>query len=74
MKIRVDRRLCAGHALCAARAPELYTLDDEGFCSADGVTVAPHQEAQARLGAQHCPEGAITLVEGDRRAAVEPSR
>ena len=63
MKIRVDRRLCSGHALCAARAPELYTLDEEGFCSADGVQVPPQLLEQARLGAQHCPEGAITLSE-----------
>jgi len=69
MKIRVDRRLCAGHALCAARAPGLYTLDDEGFCSADGVAVAPHQIELARLGAQHCPEGAITLTEDDGQPA-----
>lgn len=68
MRIRVDRSLCAGHALCAARAPELYTLDEEGFCSADGVQVAPHLMAQARLGAQHCPEGAITLMEDDEPA------
>ncbi len=65
MKIRVDRRLCAGHALCAAQAPDLYSLDEDGFCSADGVQVAPHQFALARLGALHCPEGAITLIEDE---------
>lgn len=65
MKIRVDRRLCSGHALCAARAPEIYTLDEEGFCSADGVLVPPDLLQLARLGVQHCPEGAITLIEDD---------
>jgi len=72
MRIRVDRRLCAGHALCAARAPGLYTLDEEGFCSADGTLVAPHQIDLARLGAQHCPEGAITLTEDDASGADAP--
>lgn len=65
MKIRVDRRLCSGHALCAARAPELYSLDEEGYCSADGVHVPSHLVERARLGARHCPEGAITLTEDD---------
>ena len=69
MKIRVDRRLCSGHALCAARAPELYTLDEEGFCSADGVHVPPHLAEPARLGALQCPEAAITLVEDGGQAA-----
>jgi 2Fe-2S ferredoxin len=69
MKIRVDRKLCAGHALCAAKAPDVYSLDDDGFCNSDGALVAPGLEAQARLGARHCPEGAITLVEDDAVAA-----
>ena len=63
MKICVDRKLCAGHALCAAKAPDVYTLDDDGFCNSDGALVAPDLVAQARLGARHCPEGAITLIE-----------
>jgi 2Fe-2S ferredoxin len=71
MKIRVDRKLCAGHALCAARAPDVYTLDDDGFCNSDGVFVVPGLEVQARLGARHCPEGAITLVEEDAAPAAD---
>jgi len=63
IRITVDRSVCAGHALCAARAPEVYRLDDEGFCNSDGELVAPRLEAQARLGARHCPESAILLVD-----------
>lgn len=70
MKIRVDRSVCAGHALCAAKAPEVYRLDEEGFCCADGDTVPAHLHAQARLGARHCPEAAIVLDDDD---ASEPS-
>lgn len=73
MKIRVDRALCVGHALCAARAPEVYTLDDEGFCKSDGTPVAPHLEPQARLGARLCPEGAITLIEQETAPPTTPS-
>ncbi|MFS0736837.1 ferredoxin [Sphingomonas sp. 1P06PA] len=64
MRIKVDRTICAGHALCAIKAPDLYELDDDGFCISDGAVVPPGQEEQAELGAQSCPEKAITLVEG----------
>jgi ferredoxin len=63
MRIQVDRRLCSGHALCAAKAPEVYSLDEEGFCCSDGNTVPPDKTAQAELGALSCPEGAITFIE-----------
>ncbi|MBL8338965.1 MAG: ferredoxin [Rhodoferax sp.] len=62
MKIVVDRQVCAGHALCAAKAPDVYRLDDEGYCCSDGAIVPPQLHEQARLGARHCPEAAILLV------------
>jgi ferredoxin len=68
MKIRIDRGVCAGHALCAVKAPEVYRLDDEGYCCSDGDTVPVRLHAQARLGAQHCPEAAIFLDEDDEAA------
>lgn len=61
--ICVDRQVCAGHALCAMRAPDIYEVDDEGFCCSDGNVVPDGAEDQARLGARACPEGAITLEE-----------
>ena len=73
MKIQVDRGLCAGHALCAARAPDVFQLDDQGFCCSDGQVVAPQHVAQARLGARHCPEGAIWLNEDDVPFASAPA-
>ena len=63
IRITLDRAVCAGHALCAARAPDVYRLDDEGYCCSDGQLVPPHLEEQARLGARHCPEAAILLVD-----------
>lgn len=63
MKIKVDRSICAGHALCAGRAPDVYTLDEEGFCSSDNVVVPEDKHEQARDGAAICPERAITLIE-----------
>jgi ferredoxin len=43
-------------------------LDDEGYCCSDGDTVPVRLYAQARLGAQHCPEAAIFLDEDDEVA------
>ena len=65
MRIVVNRQVCAGHALCAARAPDVYRLDADGYCCSDGALVPAHLVEQARLGARHCPEAAIVLVESD---------
>jgi ferredoxin len=63
MKIAVDRSVCAGHALCALRAPRVYVLDEDGYCASDGQVVPPGLEDEARQGAANCPERAIDLVE-----------
>ena len=68
MRIKVDRNICAGHALCAARAPELYTLDEDGYSNADGRVVPADKFEQARLGAASCPERAIVLIEDESKA------
>lgn len=63
MKVKVDRSICAGHALCAAKAPEIYKIDDEGYSIADGTVVPANLVEKAKLGAAYCPERAITLVD-----------
>jgi ferredoxin len=65
MKIQVDSEFCTGHGRCAANAPDVYVLDDDGFCISDGKTVLPSLQMRAQLGADNCPEGAITLVPND---------
>jgi ferredoxin len=63
MKIRIDKARCVGHARCAAIAPDLYTLDDDGYIAVEEIDVPPGQEAIARRGARACPERIITVVE-----------
>jgi ferredoxin len=63
MKVRLDKDKCSGHARCAAFAPEIYTLDDDGYCAIDVVDVPAGLEQQARAGAANCPERAI-VIEG----------
>jgi len=63
MRVKVDQQLCTGHARCNVLAPDVYPLDDNGYCAADELDVPPELEAQARTGAAGCPERAITIVE-----------
>ncbi|MGW2824361.1 ferredoxin [Streptomyces sp. NPDC001443] len=61
MKITVNTRLCSGHARCAATAPDLYRLDDNGYALPVEAGVPADLEQQAREGARACPEHAITI-------------
>jgi ferredoxin len=61
MKIHVDRSVCQGHALCASAAPDLYTLDEDGYSNVDELEVAAGLQDVARRGMQACPERAITI-------------
>jgi ferredoxin len=61
MKVRIDRRACVGHARCAAVAPEIFRLDDDGYIAVDAVEVPAGEEALARRGARACPERIIAV-------------
>lgn len=63
MKIHIDTAKCAGHAQCAANAPDAYDLDDHGYAKAPEGEVPAHLAQQARRGAEACPERAITIEE-----------
>lgn len=61
--IRVDTDLCAGHGLCASQAEDLFILDGDGFCIADGTVIPTGREGEAREGVRACPELALRLEE-----------
>jgi aldehyde dehydrogenase (NAD+) len=63
VKVRVDQAKCEGHALCHGQAPDLFTLDDDGYSDVDVKAVPPGMEEVARGGVLACPERAITLEE-----------
>jgi ferredoxin len=63
MKIRIDKAHCVGNARCAAVAPDLYPLDDDGYIAVEEIDVPPGQEALAQRGARACPERIITVEE-----------
>jgi ferredoxin len=64
MKIRIDKASCVGNARCAAVAPGLFPLDENGYIQVDEIEVPPGMEEDARRGAAACPER-IILIEED---------
>lgn len=62
MRIVIDKARCSGHARCAAIAPDLFELDPLGYIAIDGFTPPAGREADARRGANACPERIITVL------------
>ncbi|MBV9512216.1 MAG: ferredoxin [Caulobacteraceae bacterium] len=61
MKIVVDTNLCSGHARCAAVAPEVFSLNEDGYVAFEEKVVPPGLEAKAERGVRACPERALKL-------------
>lgn len=61
MKICIDKDDCVGNARCAAVAPELFPLDDDGYIAVSEIDVPPGSEELARRGARACPERIIVI-------------
>lgn len=65
MRIDVIRDRCEGHGLCEEVAPQLYSLDDEGYVvfTLDGQDVPEDDRAAAIAGARVCPVAALIVRE-----------
>jgi ferredoxin len=63
MKIRINKAMCVGNARCAAVAPQLFPLDDDGYISGEEIEVPAGMEELARRGAKACPERIIVIEE-----------
>lgn len=63
MKVKVDVANCVGHARCAAVAPEVYDLDDNGFNVTVEKEIDESLRAQAIRGMRACPERVISIEE-----------
>ena len=62
MKITVNHAICQGHARCAALAPNIFRLDDNGYILPGDIEVAPGEEKLAARGARACPERALAVA------------
>jgi ferredoxin len=63
VKIRINKAMCVGNARCAAVAPQLFPLDDEGYIAVEEIDVPAGMEELARRGAKACPERIIVIEE-----------
>jgi ferredoxin len=64
MKVRVDPERCVGHGRCYEVAPEVFAEDERGHCQLLRPDLPRELEGRARLGADACPESAISVDEG----------
>ena len=64
MRVRLERSKCTGHAQCYAVAPDLFPIDDDGYCVLEERVVQLGEEALSEAGVAACPEGAL-LIDAD---------
>ena len=62
-ELRVDRGKCQGHAMCYGVEPDLFPLDDDGYCAVTSLLLDESQVAPAQRGVAACPERAIEVLE-----------
>jgi ferredoxin len=65
-RLYVDEALCCAHGQCAMIAPELFPLDEDGFCSHAGkgwVALDSSQRELAMAAESACPDAAIRVVD-----------
>lgn len=63
MRIVLDTERCQGHGRCYSLAPDLFDADDAGHCVLLVDEVPAGSEADARSGADNCPEQALSIVD-----------
>ncbi|UCE86206.1 MAG: ferredoxin [Deltaproteobacteria bacterium] len=71
VRVRLDEDACVGHGRCYEMAPEVYGEDERGHCRIEREEVPPELEEAAQIGADNCPERAISIERGARPRARE---
>jgi ferredoxin len=59
--IRADREACCGNGMCAALAPEIFGLDDDGIVTVLDPAVTGQNEQLVGEVVASCPTAAITV-------------
>jgi ferredoxin len=62
VRVEVNPNICEGHGQCNAVAPQVYDLDDGGYCLIRNPEVPLDLESEAEAGALACPVQAITVT------------
>jgi ferredoxin len=65
MRVEVDRKRCEGHGVCAANAPNLFRLDDDGELrlTYEGTDIPAEEHDNAEVAATGCPVEALRRAE-----------
>ena len=63
VQVRLDRERCQGHGRCYILASAVFECDDDGRGMVIAETVSLVHQESARLGADNCPEDAITVID-----------
>jgi len=61
LRILARKDACAGHARCAAVAPDIFELDDDGYIAFTEKLLPPGHADQAKRGARACPERVLKI-------------
>jgi ferredoxin len=72
--VRTHPALCTGFGNCHRWAPNVYPLDEDGRVDIHLLEVPAELADEARLGAQVCPQEAITVIEPTPDHARVPDR
>ncbi|RLT93065.1 cytochrome P450 [Ketobacter sp.] len=60
-RIKVDRQLCQGHAMCMGEAPELFQVDSSSTLHLVEETPLLRNLEQAQRAVAHCPNQALSI-------------
>ncbi|MFC3960398.1 ferredoxin [Nocardia jiangsuensis] len=64
MRVEVDLDLCQGHAVCAAEAPEVFTVPKRGQVQILDAEPGPEHREDVRNAVRYCPTQAL-FVKGE---------
>ena len=65
IRIRIDRDLCQGHAVCVGEAPELFAVGKDGKVMLKVARPPAELHEKARRAEQYCPTRTIRIEEDD---------
>jgi ferredoxin len=68
MKVRVDTERCEGHGQCAAVAPDIFELTDDGFPQLRFNELPTSLELRAHVAIQSCPVNALRAAPSQGRS------
>lgn len=64
MRLIIDVAACQGNGRCAAVAPNLVTLNSEGYLDVESIEVPNGLESEAKAAVANCPELCLSLDPG----------